>query len=109
MKKYVTWQPQINISNDNSTLNATQIVNYIEPQKIPKMLTPNPVPYTHYVSRNNECEVIKKLQKNKKVFLHGVGGIGKTTLAKRIYELSKKEYDHLAYYSLDGSWRSERG
>lgn len=105
MKKYVTWQPQINISNDNSTLNATQIVNYIEPQKIPKILTPNPVPYTHYVSRNNECEVIKKLQKNKKVFLHGVGGIGKTTLAKRIYELSKKEYDHLAWINFKENWK----
>lgn len=50
------------------------------------MLTLNPVPYTYYVSRNNECEVIEKLQNNKKVFLHGIGGIGKTTLAKRVYE-----------------------
>lgn len=106
MNEHTIWQPQINISKDNSTLNATQIINYIDQKKIPKMLTLDPVPYTYYVSRNNECEVIEKLQKNKKVFLHGVGGIGKTTLAKRVYELSKKEYDHLAWINFKENWKT---
>lgn len=97
---------QYNFANDNSTLNATQIVNYIDQRKIPKMLTPDPVPYSHYVSQNNEYEIIKKLEKNRKVFLHGVGGIGKTTLAKRIYELSKKRYDHLAWIDFKGNWKT---
>lgn len=36
MKEYTTWQPQINISKDNSTLNATQIVNYIDQKRFLK-------------------------------------------------------------------------
>lgn len=106
--RYRTGQVQINVSNDNSTLNATQtqIINYIESKKIPKMMTPNPVPYSHYVSQGNENKIIEKLQQNKRVFLHGVGGIGKTTLAKRIYELVKNKYDHLAWINFKDNWKT---
>lgn len=105
--RYRTGQVQINVSNENSTLNATQtqIINYIESKKIPKMMTPNPVPYSHYVSQGNENKIIEKLQQNKRVFLHGVGGIGKTTLAKRIYELVKNKYDHLAWINFKDKHR----
>lgn len=101
-------QVQVNVSNDNSTLNATQtqIINYIESKKMPKMMTPNPVPYSHYVSQNKENKIIEKLQQNKRVFLHGVGGIGKTTLAKRIYELVKNKYDHLAWINFKDNWKT---
>ena len=65
--RYRTGQVQINVSNDNSTLNATQtqIINYIETKKIPKMMAPNPVPYSHYVSQGKEvCGVRhKKMRK----------------------------------------------
>ena len=106
--RYRTGQVQINVSNDNSTLNATQtqIINYIESKKIPKMMTPNPVPYSHYVSQGNENKIIEKLQQNKRVFLHGVGGIGKTALAKRIYELVKNKYDHLAWINFKDNWKT---
>lgn len=50
--RYITGQVQVNISNDNSTLNATQtqIINYIESKKIPKMMTPNPIAIKNRVS-----------------------------------------------------------
>lgn len=104
--RYITGQFQVNISKDTSTLNATQIINYIELQKTPKMMTPNPVPYSHYVSQGNENKIIEKLQQDKRVFLHGVGGIGKTTLAKRIYELVKNKYDHLAWINFKENWKT---
>lgn len=96
---------QINIAKDNSTINATQIVNYLTPKTISKLMTPDPLPYSHYVSRNNEDKIIEKLKQNKRVFLHGVGGIGKTTLAKKIYELSKDIYDHLAWIEFKENWK----
>lgn len=65
--RYRTGQVQINVSNDNSILNATQtqIINYIESKKIPKMMAPNPVPYSHYVSKVKKCAVsgIQKMRK----------------------------------------------
>lgn len=104
--KYTIEQSQINIAKDNSTLNATQVINCFVQKKLPKLMTSDPIPYSHYVSRNNEDEVMEMLKKNKRVFLHGVGGIGKTTFAKKIYQLSKNVYDHLAWIEFKGNWKA---
>ena len=58
--KYTIEQSQINIAKDNSTLNATQVINCFVQKKLPKLMTSDPIPYSHYVSRNNEDEVMEK-------------------------------------------------
>lgn len=104
--KNVLEPKQINIANGNSILNAVQVVNNIEQKKIPKMMTPDPIPYSHYISQNNENLILERLKKVKRVFLQGIGGIGKTTLAKRIYELSKNMYEHLGWIEFKENWKT---
>lgn len=92
---------QLNVVSGNGTLNATQIINiniedYI--RTLQKRLTPNPVRSTCFVGRDDEKNILmKKIFENHKVVLNGVGGIGKTALAKQLYFELEKEYDYVAW------------
>lgn len=87
---------QFNVGNGNAKISATQIVNEVIVEEVPKMMSPDPIPYTYYVSRGREKAIIDRIKKERILLLSGIGGIGKTTTAKRIYELAKHEYDHVA-------------
>ena len=92
---------QINIATDNGTIYATQnitinIEDYI--QTLQKKLTPNPVKSTCFVGRDEEKSILmKRIYEKHKVVLNGIGGIGKTALAKQLYFELEKEYDYIAW------------
>lgn len=79
---------QVNVGHGNAKISATQIINEVVVEEIPKMMSPDPIPYTHYVSRGREKAIIDRIKKERILLLKGVGGIGKTTTAKRIYEVN---------------------
>lgn len=97
---------QVNVGHGNAKISATQIINEVVVEEIPKMMSPDPIPYTHYVSRGREKAIIDRIKKERILLLKGVGGIGKTTTAKRIYELAKYEYDHVAWITYDDNWQT---
>lgn len=92
---------QLNVVSGNGTLNATQLINiniedYI--RTLQKRLTPNPVKSTCFVGRDDEKNILmKRIFEEHKVVLNGVGGIGKTALAKQLYFELEKEYDYVAW------------
>lgn len=96
---------QFNIAHDNATINAIQIINYNAQDKPPKIMTPEPIPLGHYVLRDEEEAIITKLEENKLLFLNGIGGIGKTTTAKKIFERLKDKYDYLAWIEYRSNWQ----
>lgn len=97
---------QLNVGYGNAKISAMQIRNEVVVEEIPKMMSPDPVPYTHYVSRGREKAIIDRIKRERILLLNGVGGIGKTTTAKRIYELAKHEYDHLAWITYKDNWQT---
>lgn len=40
---------QFNVGNGNAKISATQIVNEVIVEEVPKMMSPDPIPYTYYV------------------------------------------------------------
>lgn len=97
---------QFNVGNGNAKISATQIVNEVIVEEVPKMMSPDPIPYTYYVSRGREKAIIDRIKKERILLLSGIGGIGKTTTAKRIYELAKHEYDHVAWIAYNDNWQA---
>lgn len=92
---------QLNVVSGNGTINATQVINiniadYIS--TLQKRLTPNPVKSTCFVGRDDDKNILtKRIFEEHKVVLNGVGGIGKTALAKQLYFELEKEYDYIAW------------
>ena len=74
---------QYNVAYDNATIHAIQILNYQGNETPPKMLTLEPIPTDNYVYRNEEEDIICALEKNKILLLNGIGGVGKTSTAKK--------------------------
>lgn len=95
---------QINYATDNSTIYAYQniIIDNISSQK---KLTPTPIKNSYFVGRSNEeKEIIEDLVKHHIVLINGVGGIGKTALAKKIYFDFENKYKHIAWIEFRNSW-----
>ncbi len=92
---------QVNIAADNGKVYATQniiinIEDYIS--TLQKKLTPNPVKSACFIGRDEDKSTLrKKISEEHKVVLNGIGGIGKTALAKQIYFELEKEYDYIAW------------
>lgn len=96
---------QINLAYDNATINAVQIINYNTKDRPPKIMTLQPIPSDNYVFQGIEETIIDKLENNKVLFLNGIGGIGKTTTAKKIFEVLKSKYDYLAWIEYQDNWQ----
>ena len=57
-----------------------------------------PTPKSFFIGRDQEIEDIhQKLQENNILFLHGIGGIGKSELAKQYAKKYKDEYDTVVF------------
>lgn len=54
---------QFNVGNGNAKISATQIVNEVIVEEVPKMMSPDPIPYTYYVSRGREKAIIDRIKK----------------------------------------------
>lgn len=92
---------QLNVASGHGIVNATQIINiniedYIK--TLQKRLTPNPVKSACFVGRDDEKNILtNRIFEKHKVVLNGVGGIGKTALAKQLYLELEQEYDYIAW------------
>ena len=72
-----------------------------EPYLISKSVTPN----DFFIGRDCELvEIHKKLQESPKLFLSGIGGIGKSELAKNYAVHYKECYDTILFVTYTGSW-----
>jgi len=59
-----------------------------------------------FLGREAELAIIhERLQSEQCLFLHGIGGIGKSELAKQYGKQFKKEYEHVLYLRYAGSLR----
>lgn len=67
------------------------------------MSNDTPKPCRHFCGRDNELrELHELLIKDKKVFLHGIAGIGKSELAKAYAKKYKHEYTNILFLSYSG-------
>ncbi|MEM7512540.1 MAG: tetratricopeptide repeat protein [Bacteroidota bacterium] len=88
----------------------------IEPvSQVPKALTPLPLAnqgtekQSYFVGREKELESIHQLLADNKtvLLLNGIGGIGKTTLARQYMSDQYETYDHIAWISVLGDGEGE--
>lgn len=94
---------QVNVAVDHGTIIAVQNENMVSIPK--KRLTPDPVQNSCFVGRKKDKEtIIKNLLEKHKLVLYGIGGIGKTALAKQIYKEMEKEYDYIAWIDYKNDW-----
>lgn len=62
-----------------------------------------PEPCKYFCGRDEEIEKLHELlEKNKKVFLHGISGIGKSELAKAYVKQYKTEYTNILFLPYSG-------
>ena len=74
-----------------------------ELQKKEYLITSLPEPNQFFVGRDIElCNIQKYLENNKKVFLYGVSGIGKSEIAKQYIKQSSKKYKDILYWVYSG-------
>lgn len=71
----------------------------------PYVTSDYPLPNRNFIGRETELQKIATVLNNdqRKVFLHGFGGIGKSELAKKYAELHRMDYDAIIFLSYDGS------
>ena len=62
-----------------------------------------PKPCRNFCGREKELESLHQLlEGNKKVFLHGIAGIGKSELAKAYAKMHRKDYTNILYLTYSG-------
>ncbi len=95
---------QFNYAEGSSTIYAYQNI-IIDSSASQKKLTPSPIKNSCFVGRNREVkEIYETLLRHHIVLINGVGGIGKTALAKKIYFDFEDEYKHMAWIEYKNSW-----
>ena len=83
----------------------------IEPYAVTEELlsTPNIIPKSIFCGRENVLEEIHNRFQNSGnvLFLYGIGGIGKTQIAKQYAKMHKNDYDTIIYATYNGSIKDE--
>ncbi len=65
-----------------------------------KIKNPHIEEINYFVGRENELEEIeKRISENHKVIITGIGGVGKSHLAKKYFNLHRKEYKNVLFLS----------
>ena len=99
---------QVNYASDNSTIYASQNI-IIDTSSFQKKITPAPIKNSCFVGRSDEeKEILEILFKYHVVLINGIGGIGKTSLAKKIYFDYENKYEHIAWIEFKNSWAESR-
>ena len=82
-----------------------QLIALADPKEsylVSKSLMPN----AFFIGRDRELvEIHEKLKNISKLFLSGIGGIGKSELAKNYANIYKDTYDTVLFVTYNGSWR----
>lgn len=74
-----------------------------ELQKKEYLITSLPEPNQFFVGRDIElCNIQKHLENNKKIFIYGVSGIGKSEIARQYIKQSSKKYKDILYWVYSG-------
>ena len=74
--------------------------------KEPYLVSAQAVPEDFFIGRENELASIREsLQANHVLFLSGMGGIGKSELAKNYAKQFSKDYDTILFATYMGSWQ----
>jgi len=69
-----------------------------------KYLTDRPKSRSYFIGRADELrEINKKLEEQNKLLLRGMGGMGKTEIAKKLFKDSNSKYVHLAWLNYNGN------
>ena len=88
-----------------------KIIQQPTSQVIPKRLNKLPKSIDEFIGREDELKDLEKLLQGEKpvLLLNGIGGIGKTTLAKKYLHSHYDYYDHIAWVSVlqEGSSEEE--
>lgn len=91
-------------SGDQLIKKLDQLIDLADPREsylVSKSLMPN----AFFIGRDRElAEIHEKLQNNSKLFLSGMGGIGKSELAKNYAIIYKDNYDTILFVTYNGSW-----
>lgn len=99
---------QINYAKDNARIYAIQNNTKIfyNGSSMKKILTPFPILNSEWIGRTKEkSDIVSILTQKHRLAIWGVGGIGKTALAKEIYYESQNKYDYLAWISFSQNWK----
>lgn len=86
---------QTNIAAGNSIINANQYVMVKKTDIRSNIITYGQnITYTsNFVGRENEInEIMEKLKENNRLLISGMGGIGKTTILKKLYHTMTEKY-----------------
>lgn len=95
-------------SGDGDNVGGDKVIhNYYNSPAVPRSKYLNA--FAHYdlsnlVGREQQLQAIDEhLKQHQLLLLHGIGGIGKTTLAKAYISRTYDLYDHIAYVEIVGS------
>jgi tetratricopeptide (TPR) repeat protein len=97
-----------NVGKNKITYNKI-VTNYYPGQQTPTPASKYLNSFAHYVlanlvGRQAQLQAITNhLQNHHLLLLHGIGGIGKTTLAKAYISQHEDSYDHIAFVEMTGS------
>lgn len=67
-----------------------------------------PLPVRHFCGRTQDLDELHEiLLKEKKVFLHGIAGIGKSELSRRYAKVYRKDYTNILYLTYSGDLKKD--
>lgn len=82
-----------------------QIIKLADPKE-PYLMNSAAMPQAFFIGRDNELDHIHKLlEENEVVFLSGIGGIGKSELAKNYAKIHRSDYDNIIYTIYNGNFQ----
>lgn len=83
-----------------------QIIKLTDPKE-PYLMDSAAMPQAFFIGRDIELDRIHKLlEENEAVFLSGIGGIGKSELAKNYARIHRCDYDNIIYTIYNGSFQA---
>ncbi|MCB0852136.1 MAG: AAA family ATPase, partial [Bacteroidetes bacterium] len=76
--------------------------NFAKERTYPHHLNKIPPPPDQFIGREEELQKVKELlnENDKLVLVNGLGGVGKTTLARKYVHLHQDEYDHILWVTV---------
>lgn len=85
-------------------INKESYENAQEIKEANELISTNILNNIHFIGRNRELKELKEnIKSNKCVFLHGMGGIGKSEIAKKYANIHKEDYDKIVFVKYESN------